>query len=753
MRFPVKEKFILDNDFINNYSAIRPNWGFNGLGEFVFMRTYSRLIDGKNETWVDAIRRVVEGIYTIQKQHIKDHKLRWNEAKAQKSAKEMFDRIFNFKMLPSGRAFWAMGTPIVMERGLTESLYNCSYLSSKKISENPGLMFANLMDFLMLGVGVGFDVQGAGKITVVEQGEKEKYIIEDSREGWVESTHKLINSFFGEQAYEFDYSLIRKAGEPIKTFGGVSAGAEPLIKLHNSIIDTLTKNIGLPITATTITDIANMIGVAVVSGNVRRCLPKGTLVHTGNGLKNIENVTKNDYVYTANGLKKVKNNFQQGIQKVISIKTQVGSIECTPNHRLAVLKTPYEYEWKEASNVSEKDYLVFVRNVMEGKKTSLPEFKYEKPFNSTTCKDISVPELDEEISWFFGNFHGDGYVYPNFEHNGFNGYVSIATSPEYPNITEMVRNVLMKFGVNPRNVGPTLKDRSIKVSVQSKQLAWYLSQFKESNKNISVPEFIKNGTPEIRGAYLAGLFDADGSSKSRPINAVTSVYLDFVKEIQALYASLGIPTRIKETKRIEHNWKTIYSVNIVGERTVFDFEKYVAVYSLKYKNNRKTQRSGNDFTFSKEFLSSSNLKSSRNLTFEKFNQEFDPTNLMPVKVYGINDFENLVETFDIEVEDDHEFIINQGLLVHNSAEIALGNPTDEFLDLKNYNKNPERMMWGWASNNSIYAELGMDYSDIAERIAINGEPGLFWKENAQKYGRMRADEANWADKEVEGLNP
>lgn len=31
--------------------------------------------------------------------------------------------------------------------------------------------------------------------------------------------------------------------------------------------------------------------------------------------------------------------------------------------------------------------------------------------------------------------------------------------------------------------------------------------------------------------------------------------------------------------------------------------------------------------------------------------------------------------------------------------------------------------------------------------------GLFWKENAQKYGRMRDSEANWADKNVEGLNP
>lgn len=272
MKFPIKERFELSDDFINSYRPIKPKWGFDGLGEFVFMRTYSRLRpDGKNESWVDAVRRVVEGIYTIQKQHIKDHKLKWNDVKAQKSAQEMFDRIFNFKMLPSGRAFWAMGTDIVMERGLTESLYNCSYLSSKNIADNVGLPFANAMDFLMLGVGVGFDTQGAGTILVMEpRGKAKKFIIPDSREGWVESTMLAINAYFGGENYEFDYSQIRKAGEPIKTFGGISAGSKPLIDLHEGIKKTLEKNIGELITKTTIADIINMVGVAVVSGNVRR---------------------------------------------------------------------------------------------------------------------------------------------------------------------------------------------------------------------------------------------------------------------------------------------------------------------------------------------------------------------------------------------------------------------------------------------------------------------------------------------------
>lgn len=272
MKFPLEQEFKLTDGFVEKYKIKIPPFGFNGLGEFVYMRTYSRIkLDGKNESWWETVRRVVEGVYTIQKQHIEDYNLGWNQMKAQKSAQEMYDRIYNFKMLPAGRSLWAMGTPLIMQKGLTEALYNCSFISTNDIHENPGKPFANAMDFLMCGIGVGADVAGANKIKVREPGKK-KYIyqITDDREGWVLSLELLINSFFGENEVEFDYSIIRLAGEPIKTFGGVSAGPEPLRELHNKVRDILTKKIGEFFTARDIADIFNLIGKAVVAGNVRR---------------------------------------------------------------------------------------------------------------------------------------------------------------------------------------------------------------------------------------------------------------------------------------------------------------------------------------------------------------------------------------------------------------------------------------------------------------------------------------------------
>ena len=61
------------------------------------------------------------------------------------------------------------------------------------------------------------------------------------------------------------------------------------------------------------------------------------------------------------------------------------------------------------------------------------------------------------------------------------------------------------------------------------------------------------------------------------------------------------------------------------------------------------------------------------------------------------------------------------------AEIALGEPYDkEFIRLKDYDRYPDRVEYGWVSNNSIYAEIGMDYTEVSESILKNGEPGLCW---------------------------
>jgi hypothetical protein len=82
----------------------------------------------------------------------------------------------------------------------------------------------------------------------------------------------LLNSYLkaDQLTVDFDYSEVRPAGTPIKTFGGTAAGHEPLERLHNHIRRIFSGRVGDKLTRVDIADIGNLIGVCVVSGNVRR---------------------------------------------------------------------------------------------------------------------------------------------------------------------------------------------------------------------------------------------------------------------------------------------------------------------------------------------------------------------------------------------------------------------------------------------------------------------------------------------------
>jgi ribonucleoside-triphosphate reductase len=272
--------FRLTDEFISSFRQKQAPFGYrdaggNSVGEITFLRTYSRLkADGTKETWVDVCERVINGMYSLQKDHCKKNRLPWNDTKAQASAKEAFDRLFNLKWTPPGRGLWVMGTEIVNVQKNSAALQNCAFVSTGEMNKNnPAKPFAFLMEASMLGVGVGFDDKGADKDFIIYEPKGETtYVVPDTREGWVESMALVLNSYLKENQsnYIFDYSLIRRAGTPIKTFGGTAAGHQPLEKLHSYIKKMFNGRAGQKLTRVDIADIGNLIGVCVVSGNVRR---------------------------------------------------------------------------------------------------------------------------------------------------------------------------------------------------------------------------------------------------------------------------------------------------------------------------------------------------------------------------------------------------------------------------------------------------------------------------------------------------
>ena len=276
----VSFSFKLSDDFVEGFRSKKAPFGFrdaagNSVGEITFLRTYSRLKeDGHKETWVDVCERVINGMYSLQKEHAKNNRLPWSDTKAAASAKEAFERLFELKWSPPGRGLWVMGTPIVNTQRNSAALQNCAFVSTKEMSKaDPSKPFTFLMEASMLGVGVGFDDKGADKeFQIYEPEGEETYVVPDTREGWVKSLELVINAYLrpDQKTPLFDYSEVRPEGTPIKTFGGTAAGHQPLERLHKHITKLFAGRKGEKVTRRDIADIGNMIGVCVVSGNVRR---------------------------------------------------------------------------------------------------------------------------------------------------------------------------------------------------------------------------------------------------------------------------------------------------------------------------------------------------------------------------------------------------------------------------------------------------------------------------------------------------
>lgn len=270
-------RYRLPVPFVQKYAQMPVRFGFGDLGEFVYRRTYAR----QGEVWWQTVQRVVEGTMSMWLRYCaKKNQAPPGLKELRRIATDMYDRIFNFKFLPPGRGLWAMGTPITEERHNYTALNNCAFIStwsttSKRRYSYP---FCFVFEASMLGVGCGFDTDGAGKIPLADFSPTPctlgKHVIEDSREGWTQALRLLLDHYiYGETYWEFDYSAIRPKGAPINGFGGVASGPDPLQWAIDKIEELLNEaqHKGQKfMTSRNIVDIMNIIGKCVVSGNVRR---------------------------------------------------------------------------------------------------------------------------------------------------------------------------------------------------------------------------------------------------------------------------------------------------------------------------------------------------------------------------------------------------------------------------------------------------------------------------------------------------
>lgn len=246
-----------------HYSGPIP-WG--EVGYVTFKRTYARQLGKGTEEFPDTVNRVVNAAN-------KQLKCNFNEEEKARLAEIML----TLKGTVAGRFLWQLGTETVDRLGLP-SLQNCAFV----VVDEPIRPFTWAFEMLMLGSGVGFNIQkhNVAKLPAVKSksvtvtrfdNAGADFIVPDSREGWTELLHKVLEaSFVTGKSFTYSTQLIRPKGTPIKGFGGTASGPEPLAKGVSQINDILHSRRGKRLRPIDCLDIMNILGSVVVAGNVRR---------------------------------------------------------------------------------------------------------------------------------------------------------------------------------------------------------------------------------------------------------------------------------------------------------------------------------------------------------------------------------------------------------------------------------------------------------------------------------------------------
>jgi ribonucleoside-triphosphate reductase (thioredoxin) len=249
------------------------NTPWSSVGYLTMKRTYARRLDDKNpdsatEDWTDVVDRVVTSAND-----------QLGVGLTQDEKERLARYMLSLKGTVAGRFLWQMGTKTVDTLGLA-SLQNCAFT----VIDHPVRPFTWAMDMLMLGSGVGYNIQrkNVEKLPPVNENfvaptrvdsNDADFIVPDSREGWVKLLGKTLKAAFlsdKQQTFSFSTKMIRGKGAPIKGFGGTASGPEDLCQGIERISAVLEKRRGKNLRPVDALDIMNIIGAVVVAGNVRR---------------------------------------------------------------------------------------------------------------------------------------------------------------------------------------------------------------------------------------------------------------------------------------------------------------------------------------------------------------------------------------------------------------------------------------------------------------------------------------------------
>jgi ribonucleoside-triphosphate reductase len=268
--------------------------------DIITRRTYCRpLEDNEFENWDDICQRVImhqawlwERALTYKEypemplHDLSEDMREWihlNEDQTDELT-ELYNLIYQRKIMPAGRTLWLGGTDIAKRR--EASMFNCAHTNIETVYD-----VVDAFWLLLQGCGVGFtpivgtltgfrkpipEIEIIRSERIDKNGDDDNYEeytedgvwtirIGDSAEAWAKSIGKLLAGKFQARKLVFDLSQIRPAGGRLKGYGWLSSGDESIAKAYPAIAGILNRRSGSLLSKLDILDILNWLGTVLSS--------------------------------------------------------------------------------------------------------------------------------------------------------------------------------------------------------------------------------------------------------------------------------------------------------------------------------------------------------------------------------------------------------------------------------------------------------------------------------------------------------
>ncbi len=286
------------------------------------------------------------------------------------------------------------------------------------------------------------------------------------------------------------------------------------------------------------------------------CLVGGSLVPTERGLVRLRSLGNPEGpqwqnlglgVGTDEGRRTASHFYINGVEPVVSVDTARGyRIKGTTTHRIKVVDQDGAWQWKRLADLAENDLVPLQLEQLVGasQTVTLPplgEMHWTGDFSTRVPRTMS-PDLAE----FVGYFMGDGSLHSKG--------IRLAVAAEDFDVVERFRSLGKElFGIEAHITDQT---GYTEVALHSVPLTiwWEACGFAKhapveghtgKGWHPHIPDAVlASNDPEVYGAFLRGLFEADGTVH-RGYASWSTTSLEFSLDVQNLLLALGIPTTRK----------------------------------------------------------------------------------------------------------------------------------------------------------------------------------------------------------------